>query len=324
MVTLIADPVGSPTSASASASRAAVSRRAGLRLGLALLAAPYLGHTARAQKPEARDEGAATAQLASRPGTSPDAAGRRVSDLAAGAHGSPVRLDMEPIAAARQAIIDCQTRYARVEDYTCTFHKRERIEGKLIAPHVMKMKARSRPHSIYMKFETPNKGREAIYVAGRNKGHVLAHDVGLFRVLAGTMTLDPKGEMAMDECRHPITEAGLGPLIDTVAKHWAYELTPEGAVVSIHPGMTIGPRTVTLIESTHPTKRSDYLFHKVKLYIDHGLGLPIRFEAYDWPKSVGGTPDLVEEYTYVDLKLNVGLTDKDFDPNNRAYAFGRF
>jgi hypothetical protein len=260
--------------------------------------------------------------------SSASVAGKVVTGLSAASgrplHASPVKLDGDPIDAAKQAILDCQARFARISDYTCTFHKRERIDGKLISPHVMLMKARNRPTSIYMKFVRPNKGREAIYVAGRNKGHVLAHDVGLFKVLAGTMLLDPKSEMAMDECRHPITEAGIGALIDTVAKHWSYELTPEGAVVSIHPNMTIGPRTVTMIESTHPTRRSDFLFHKVKLYLDHEHGLPIRFEAYDWPKRPGGPIDLVEEYTYTDLKIDVGLTDRDFDPNNRAYAFGRF
>ncbi|MFM7739362.1 MAG: DUF1571 domain-containing protein, partial [Planctomycetota bacterium] len=28
-----------------------------------------------------------------------------------------------------------------------------------------------------------------------------------------------------------------------------------------------------------------------------------------------------EEYTYIEVKLNVGLTDKDFDPANEEYEF---
>ena len=66
------------------------------------------------------------------------------------------------------------------------------------------------------------------------------------------------------------------------------------------------------------------MFHKVLLFIDREHGLPIRFEAYDWPRSPGAAPDLIEEYTYNDLKTNVGLTDRDFDPNNASYSFGRF
>lgn len=230
----------------------------------------------------------------------------------------------DPIQAARQAIGLCQARYSQVDDYTCTFHKRERHDGKLTDAHVMSMKARSHPNSVYFRFVTPNKGREAIYVSGRHNDRVLAHDVGLFKVIAGTMMLDPRGETAMEGCRHPITEAGIGTLIETISREWERELTPGESRVRIDPGMTIGPRRCTLIESVHPERRPDYMFYMVRLYIDHELGLPVRFEAFDWPARAGAAPLLLEEYTYSELKLNVGLTDHDFDPRNRGYSFGRF
>lgn len=232
--------------------------------------------------------------------------------------------DEHPVARAQRMIVDCQTRFADVRDYTCTFHKRERINGQLTAPYAMALKARNQPMSIYFKFHRPNKGREAIYVAGRNQGRVVAHDVGLGRILAGTMYLDPRGSMAMEGTLHPISEAGLGNLINTVAHHWTRELTPEESVVHIDPNMRIGAVGCTMIESIHPAKQPRFLFHKVRLFIDHEHGLPVRFEAYDWPKRPGAAPDLMEEYVYMDLKLNVGLSDLDFDPSNKAYAFGRF
>jgi hypothetical protein len=79
-----------------------------------------------------------------------------------------------------------------------------------------------------------------------------------------------------------------------------------------------------MIETTHPERGGDFLFHKVRVYIDNELGLPIRFEAYDWPKHPGAEPELAEEYTYTNLKLNVGLKDMDFDVANGTYSFGRF
>lgn len=229
-----------------------------------------------------------------------------------------------PVARAKRAIADCQEKYASVRDYTCTFVKRERINGHLTPQHVMQMKARTAPHSIYFKFQTPNKGREAIFVAGKHNNKVLAHDVGIGRLLAGTLTLDPRGSMAMEHTRHPVTEAGIGSLIDSVAKHWSVELTPEESKVTFEPGLTIGPHRCSMIESVHPEKKPQFLFHMVKLYIDHDHGLPIRIEAYDWPKTPGAKPELVEEYTYMNLKTNVGLAEHDFDPTNKAYSFGRF
>ena len=226
---------------------------------------------------------------------------------------------------ALRTIAGCREAYRRVVDYTCTFVKRERLDGEtLSAPHVMAMKARTDPGSVYFKFVRPKPGREAIFIAGKHGGKTLVHDVGLAKLLAGTLALDPRGGMAMDDSRHPITEAGLGHLIETISGRWAGEMREGETRVDIDEGASVEGRPCTLIESTHPHKRPGFLFHTVKVFIDRELNLPIRFEAYDWPASPGSDPLPVEEYTYRDLKLNVGLTDLDFDPANPRYHFGRF
>jgi hypothetical protein len=237
---------------------------------------------------------------------------------------SPATSQERLIAQALQTIADCQVRYRRVDDYTCTLYKQERIGGRMTQVHIMEVKARARPHSIYLKFHQPAHGREAIYVSGHNDGKVLAHDVGLTKLLAGTLQLDPLGSRAMEDCRHPITEAGIGPLLDTVSKHWARELTTAESKILFRDDMLVGNRRCTMIESTHPEHRTEFLFYRVRLFIDQEIGLPIRFEAYDWPKHTSEEPELQEEYTYMNLKLNVGLKDLDFETSNAAYSFGRF
>ena len=233
-------------------------------------------------------------------------------------------VEADPIARARRVIADCKAKYLTVQDYTCTFFKRERVDGKLYTPHIMTMKARTRPSSLYFRFLQPNAGREAIFVHGKNGDKIIAHDVGLGRVIAGTMHLDPKGGMAMEENRHPVTEAGLGSMIDLVKQRWDVELHPGESVVLFHPQAKVADRACLMVESTHPRQAPDFMFHKVKLYIDRDLGLPIRFEAYDWPKHAGAEPELMEEYTYMNLRVNVGLKDRDFDPKNARYSYGRF
>jgi hypothetical protein len=230
-----------------------------------------------------------------------------------------------PVDQALRMISECKARFEDVNDYSCDFYKRERINGKLTDLHVMSMKERTRPKSIYFKFQQPHRGREAIYVEGRNGGNVLAHDVGFTKFLAGTLVLDPKGARAMENNRHPITEAGIGKLIDHVQARWASELNPEHSVINHYSDMQVGPyASVAMIESIHPTRQRDFLYHKVRLYIDQKSGLPVRFEAYDWPRTTKAAAELVEEYTYLNLKLNVGLDETDFDPNNSQYSFGRF
>jgi Protein of unknown function (DUF1571) len=225
---------------------------------------------------------------------------------------------------AIRMIEDCRSRYQTINDYTCKFYKRERVDGNLTPLHIMIMKVRTKPQSIYLKFQRPAQGREAIYIAGRHGGKILAHDVGFNKLLAGTLELDPTCAQAMEDNRHPITDAGIGPLIETLLKRWPAELTPQESNVAFQEDMLVGGRRCVMIEATHRHRRPNLLFSKVRVFVDQELGLPIRFEAYSWPKLPHSEAELAEEYSYSDLKLNVGLQDIDFDVANTAYSFGRF
>jgi len=82
-----------------------------------------------------------------------------------------------------------------------------------------------------------------------------------------------------------------------------------------------GNRICTCIQVVHPIPRRNFLFNMARIYVDEELNLPVRYEAYDWPKVAGEEPVLTEEYTYINLKLNNGFTDADFDINNSKYKF---
>ena len=224
-----------------------------------------------------------------------------------------------------KAIVDnARRRFAKVKDYSCLLEKREIINGRP-APHFRSnLKIRTEPRSVYLKFLEPKAGREAIYVVGKNKGKALVHDVGLGKLLAGTLHLDPLGSMAMEDCRHPITEAGIGHLTNMIAERWAVELRPEESRLVFDEDVKLDDRHCLTIESIHTKRMPGDFFERVRVTFDDELGLPIRFEAYEWPQTPGGVPLLVEDYIYHNLKLNVGLADADFDPSNRGYSFGRF
>ena len=76
-----------------------------------------------------------------------------------------------------------------------------------------------------------------------------------------------------------------------------------------------------MLEVKHKDRRPEYEFYIARVFLDDELNMPIRYEAYDWPSSTGGSPELIEEYTYINLQLNVGLQDEDFDSENPAYNF---
>ncbi len=65
----------------------------------------------------------------------------------------------------------------------------------------------------------------------------------------------------------------------------------------------------------------EFDFHIARIYLDTNLRIPVRYEAFLWPIKPNEEPPLEEQYSYSDVKLNVGLQDDDFDPENKAYQF---
>jgi hypothetical protein len=209
-----------------------------------------------------------------------------------------------------------------VRDYEAVFSKRELI-GRQYAKATMRLKIREAPYSVYMLFDTPYKGREVLYVDGKNKGMILAHEEG-FKKIAGTVSLAPDSDTAMEGNKYPITMIGLRNLVDRVIAQWEEESQFGEVDVVYRPNNTIGGTTeCKVIESTHPRPRKQFKFHLTRLFIEKETGLPVRVEQYGFPKAEGQPPPLVEEYTYTQIQTNLGLTDRDFDHTNPNYAFPR-
>ncbi|MBI3837369.1 MAG: DUF1571 domain-containing protein [Planctomycetia bacterium] len=209
-----------------------------------------------------------------------------------------------------------------VKDYSCTMVKHERINGKLNDQEFMFLKVRHEPFSVYMYFLGPEriKGQEALYVEGKNNGNLLGHGVGI-RKIAGTVPLLPTGAMAMQGQRYPITEIGMYNLTRRLVEVGERDKNFGECEVKFFAGAKINKRLATCIQVVHPMPRRNFTFNMARIYVDEELNLPIRYEAYDWPEKPGGPPLLIEEYTYMDVKLNNGFTDADFDENNRSYGF---
>ena len=232
------------------------------------------------------------------------------------------------LAFSREALAGMRS---NVYDYTARMAKRERINGSLSETSYMDIKIRcprvtpqgqQTPFSIYMKFLKPRdaSGREVLWIDGQNKGNLLAHQPGVVIGLK-TFELPPTGIMAMQGQRYPIYEAGLENLIVKLIEKASRDRAAGMCDVTYRDGLKMNGRPCSLIEVMHPEKRAPYEFYKAQVLIDDELNLPVRYTSYDWPRAPGAKPEILEQYTYVNIKLNVGLTDKDFAPSNSAYNF---
>ncbi len=210
-----------------------------------------------------------------------------------------------------------------VKDYTCILMRQERFGGKLGAQQVMETKVRHEPFSAYLKFLKPAAfaDREVIYIAGANNGNLLAREGSGLKRKLGVLPLKPNGPLAMDENRYPITNIGIQFLAKRLIEVATQDRKYGEAEVHFFNKAKVGDRVCTLVEVVHPAARRNFLYHKARIFIDDELQVPIRYEAYLWPEKPGAEPPLDESYTYVNLKLNVGLTDADFDIKNAKYGF---
>ena len=210
-----------------------------------------------------------------------------------------------------------------VKDYTCVIVKQERLDGKLGEPEFMAAKIRQDPFSVYLKFLKPDdeRGREVIYVAGANDGKMLIREGSGLKRSLGILSLPPTGFLAMQGNRYPISDLGLTHLTQRLLEIAGQDRRYGEVEVHFFKDAKVNDRVCTLIEVVHPIERRSFLFHKAQVYIDDELNVPIRYAAYMWPKKPGEEPPLDECYTYLKLKLNVGLTDADFDSKNPSYHF---
>lgn len=234
----------------------------------------------------------------------------------------------------RQAVLELAREgyrriHSEVRDYTCVLVKRERVHGKLLPYQYMYAKVRhSRvmdgkqvPFSVYLKFLAPEdlQGREVLYVEGQNDGKIIAKKGGL-RFSYITTQLDPTSDLALEDNRYPITEFGFENLVHRFIEHIENSVLDD-CTVEIRVDARVDNKPCVAIEVVNHRPESHTRFHSARVYIDTTLRIPIHYEAYDWPSTPQGEPRLLEQYTYRDVKLNVGLTDLDFDRTNPNYGF---
>lgn len=219
-----------------------------------------------------------------------------------------------------------------VRDYSCVIAKRELVNSQLGDYEFMIAKVRHRrseggrvvvPFSVYLQFQKPDnlRGREVIFVEGRNDGKLIVHEGGLRGRLLPTLRIDPNGPVALRNNRYPISDIGIENLLVKLLERGERDSELAQCRVELRGGARMNDRACTVIELKHTTRRPNADFYMAQIFMDDELRLPIRYAAFDWPAVSGGEAPPLEEYSYMHLKTNVGLTDLDFDTSNPAYSF---
>ena len=215
-----------------------------------------------------------------------------------------------------------------VRDYTCQLVKRERIGGTLQLYQYALTKVRCeqlddgkvvQPLAVLMQFQKPSsiKGRTVLFVAGENDGMVLVRKGGRGTLKNVELEFHPQGTAAKRESNHPITDIGLSKLIERLVARIEADIKQDpmgtNTEVSYFRKAKVNGRLCTHIQVVHPRREDGFDYHEASLYVDDEMQVPVRLIAYDWPeKEEEGDKPVLEEYNYINLKLNVGVPDDEF------------
>jgi hypothetical protein len=210
-------------------------------------------------------------------------------------------------------LAEAKTAYAKARDYVCTFTRQERVNGVLGAEQVGELKVRAKPYSVAVRFARPTAvyGMEMSYVAGSRLEKVTFRPAGA-KGLDGALLVTLDDPKVMAENRHPVTELGIGAVLDRLSVVASREHILGNAVEAFTSDYTFAGRSVTRYEVYTRRPHAHRYAYKYLVFVDKETKLPARFEAYDAPKAGGTAADLLESYSFTDVKVNVGLGDSAF------------
>ncbi len=217
---------------------------------------------------------------------------------------------------------------ADIQDYTAILVKRERVQGRLGPETRMFLKVRNPqqvgeqelPLAAYLRFIEPKstRGREVIWVEGQNENRLISHESGFLNIKR--FELAPDSMLAMMGNKYPITEIGLLRLVEKLVEKGERDRLVGSCEVVTLDGQMVGDRECRMYQIKHPEKSEEFDFHIAQIFVDTDRNIPLRYAAFMWPEP-GQDPPLEEEYTYLDVRLNAGLSAADFDPENPDYNF---
>jgi hypothetical protein len=200
---------------------------------------------------------------------------------------------------------DVVARYATLHDYTCLYEKQERAidHGAL---QTIRMSFR-KPLDVRLEWldDAGKVDQVAVYRQGYNDGKVIVKRRGLVGSIAGIIRLDPRSTMALQDSRHPITQVGLGHLIDRVAQDLRSERVTSQPLVE----ETIDGRACDRLQFDAPAGTALFGIEGARravVWIDRVVTLPIKVEILD---SAGG---MIERHRFRDARLNPALSDAVF------------
>lgn len=233
------------------------------------------------------------------------------------AYGELSGLDLitaDPLAFLRRSR---ENYYDSVRDYTCRLTKRELLGSKLSDEQVADVKFREGPLSVFMHMiQNPGKARRILYVKnmfsdeGREQA-VIEPEGAIARLLVRSVRRPIDGPDARRASRRLVSEFGFASSLDLIIKFAELSLEANKLDLRFIGVGEFSGRPTFIIERRLPIDDTGrWPDSLLVVHMDQEWQLPVACYSYgDREKQ-----DLLGKYEYTDVQFNVGLGDKDFQP----------
>jgi hypothetical protein len=200
---------------------------------------------------------------------------------------------------------------AGLADYRATLESSERIGDELFPRRVMTVWVLAEPLRVAIVTLEPESERgQRVWYDGEER-ELVAETPGFLGALVGRVGLDPEGELAMKNRRHPVSDVGLARMVEQMRE--AMEpLLALSFPTRIRAGEArLAERDVRLVEVLQPAVEADEgpVVHRFAFDRESGL-----VTYYGLAELGSEGVAVLEEYLYRDLATNLGLGVDDFAP----------
>ena len=195
----------------------------------------------------------------------------------------------------------------RVQAYSATFYKQERINGKLKPIEKIDVRFKEQPFSLLMEWrENAGPIDKLLYVEGSNDDQMIVHPAGLFAWIKSVKRY-PTGADARKSSRRTCNQFGFSrAMADMIQVYRQAQQAGDLEMVSLGRTSRQGRDCVTFERRLPPN--SQYPCARMVVDFDLEYLLPIAVASYDWQG------ELLAQYTYSDLDFNTTLAAADFLP----------
>jgi hypothetical protein len=228
--------------------------------------------------------------------------------------GQVTRAELSPLDQPIAWLTEAKRNFGVVKDYSCMLVSQERVKGQLLEQNVIDFKARREPFSVSMRWIGPekSKGQEVAFIAGKNNNKMRVKSNFLGANVIGFVTLDPNDPRVLQHSRHTILEAGILNMIEQNLQHW--QVARNGNKTKVTVGESeYDKRRCLRVEVTAVDRSAATYCCRSVIYLEKESKIPIRIENYDWPREGVPGGDLLEVFSYVGLRFNVGVRDEEFN-----------